>query len=83
MGFAFHEGGFTSGLQAAKRLGGVTLPFEISPSPNRRINHVWIADAFEFLEKLLTIRLFLVSSRLHKAFWTQRLPFTKLSFLCS
>lgn len=55
MGYGFHEDGFTSGLRAAVKLGGVKLPFQIRPA-DRRVEGVWMADMFDVLER---IRLFI------------------------
>jgi len=55
MGYGFHEDGFTSGLRAAVRLGGVKLPFQIRPA-DRHIDSLWVADIFDVLEG---IRLFI------------------------
>ena len=51
MGYGFHEDGFTAGLKAALSLGGVRLPFEIQPA-NRRVEAVWTADLFDWLESV-------------------------------
>lgn len=46
--YGFHEDGFTTGLQAAARL-GVKAPFEIEVH-QRSVSRLWLAYLFDFFE---------------------------------
>ncbi|KIM19737.1 hypothetical protein M408DRAFT_18694 [Serendipita vermifera MAFF 305830] len=61
MGYAFHEDGITTGLEAAQRLGGVNLPFPLK-SPDREVRYVWLAELFDMLESLRVLSSKLKSS---------------------